>query len=77
MIKNVTPVIISVVTSIPAGDNFIFVETVFKTPSCQFCTKMPEMSDLCYLQKPRVGTLHYQDTTVLLGPSLSKKACIY
>ena len=52
MIENVTLVIISAVNSIPTGFNFIFAETVFKKPSCQFCTKMPEMSDLRYLQKP-------------------------
>ena len=26
----------------------------FKTPQCYFCTKMTEMSDLCYLRKLRI-----------------------
>ena len=25
-----------------------------KTHQCQFCTKMTEISDLCYLRKPRM-----------------------
>ena len=37
------------VSSNPSGGNFIFAD--FETPRCQFCTKMPEMSDLCYLGK--------------------------
>ena len=41
-----------VVSSIPSGGNFIFAD--FETPRCQFCTKMPEMSDLCYLGKARL-----------------------
>ena len=45
-------------SSIPSGGNFIFAD--FETPQCQFCTKMPEMSDLCYLGKTRINTL---DTT--------------
>ena len=43
---------VGVVSSIPSGGNFIFAD--FKTPWCQFCTKMPEMSDLCYLGKTRI-----------------------
>ena len=43
---------VGVVSSIPSGGNFIFAD--FETPWCQFCTKMPEMSDLCYLGKTRV-----------------------
>ena len=39
-------------SSILSGGNFIFAD--FETPRCQFCTKMPEMSDLCYLGKTRV-----------------------
>ena len=27
---------------------------LFETPRCQFCTKMPEMSDLCYLENTRL-----------------------
>ena len=27
----------------------------FETPWCQFCTRMPEMSDLCYLGKTRLS----------------------
>ena len=40
----------SVVSSTPTGGNFIFLQKAFKSPRCQFCT---EMSDLCYLRKPR------------------------
>ena len=47
---------VGVVRSIPSGDNFIF--TDFETPRCQFCTKMPEMSDLCYLGKTRLKSIH-------------------
>ena len=43
---------VGVVSSIPSGGNFIFADS--KTPQCQFCTKMPEMSDLCYLGKNRL-----------------------
>ena len=45
---------VGVVSSIPCGGNFIFAD--FETPRCQFCTKLPEMSDLCYLGKTRVGS---------------------
>ena len=38
-------------SSIPSRENFIFAD--FETPRCQFCTKLPEMSDLCYLRKTR------------------------
>ena len=41
-----------VLSLIPSGGNFIFAD--FETPQCQFCTKMPEMSDLCYLGKTRL-----------------------
>ena len=44
-----------VICSIPSGGNFIFAD--FETPRCQFCTKMPEMSDLCYLGKTRMYCL--------------------
>ena len=40
------------VGSIPSGGNFIFAD--FETLRCHFCTKMPEMSELCYLGKTRV-----------------------
>ena len=40
---------VGVVSSIPSGGNLFFAD--FETPRCQFCTKMPEMSDLCYLGK--------------------------
>ena len=43
---------VGVVSSIPSGGNFIFAD--FETPRCQFCRKLPEMSDLCYLGKTRV-----------------------
>ena len=43
---------VGVASSIPSGGNFIFAD--FETPWCQFCTKMPEMSDLCYLGKTRI-----------------------
>ena len=44
---------VGVVSSIPSGGNFIFAD--FETPPCQFCTKMPEMSDLCFLGKTRLS----------------------
>ena len=34
---------VGVVSSILSGGNFIFAD--FETPRCQFCTKLPEMSD--------------------------------
>ena len=40
------------VSSIQSGGNFIFAD--YDTPRCQFCTKMPEKSDLCYLGKTRM-----------------------
>ena len=43
---------VGVVSLIPSGANFIFAD--FETPRCQFCTKMPEMSDLCYLEKTQM-----------------------
>ena len=42
---------VGVVSSIPSEGNFIFAD--FETPRCQLCTKLPEMSDLCYLGKTR------------------------
>ena len=45
---------VGVVSSIPSGGNFILAD--FETPRCQFCTKMVEMSDLCYLGKTRMNT---------------------
>ena len=44
---------VGVVSLIPSGGNFIFAD--FETPGCQFCTKMPEMPDLCYLGKTQLG----------------------
>ena len=43
---------VGVVSSIPSGSNFIFAD--FETSRYQFYTKMSEMSDLCYLGKPRL-----------------------
>ena len=43
---------VGVVSSIPSGGNFIFAD--FETPRCQFCVKLPEMSNLCYLGKTRL-----------------------
>ena len=43
---------VGVVSSIPSEGNFIFAD--FETLRCQFCTKMPEMSNLCYLGKTQV-----------------------
>ena len=43
--------IVGVVSLIPTVDNF-FAETL--KPCCPFCTKMPEMSDLCYLRNTRI-----------------------
>ena len=40
---------VGVVSSILSGSNFIFAD--FETVWCQFCTKIPEMPDLCYLWK--------------------------
>ena len=45
---------VGVGSSIPSGGNFIFAD--FETPRCQFCTKLPEMSDLCNLEKTRMTT---------------------
>ena len=47
---------VGVVSLIPSGGNFIFAD--FETPRRPFCTKMPEMSDLCYLGKTRVCTCY-------------------
>ena len=44
---------VGVVSLNSSGGNFIFAD--FGTPQCQFCTKMPEMSDLCYLGNTGVG----------------------
>ena len=43
---------VGVLNSIPAGNNFIFADSA--PPRCQFCTKMPEMSDLSYLGTTRM-----------------------
>ena len=40
---------VGVLSSIPTEANFFF--TDFKTPWCHFCTEMPEMSELFYLEK--------------------------
>ena len=45
-------VIHSVVSLIPSGGNIIFAD--FENRQSQFCKKMPEMSDLCYLGKTRL-----------------------
>ena len=42
---------VGVLSSISNGGNFIFAD--FETPRCQFYTKLPEVSDLCYLGKTR------------------------
>ena len=44
------PVMVTVVSSNPTGGNFIFATYL----GVNFCTKMTEMSDLCYLRKPRM-----------------------
>ena len=49
----ILPVMVGVVSSIPTGNNSVFAETL-KVPWCQFCTKMPQMSDLCYSGKTRI-----------------------
>ena len=49
-----------VVSSIPTGGNFIFAD--FETSGCQFCTKMTEMLDLCYLGKTRLSYLSAKKT---------------
>ena len=46
---------VGIVSSIPSRGNFFFAD--FETPRCQFCTKMPEMLDLCYLGKTRLKLL--------------------
>ena len=43
---------VGVVSSIPSEGNFIFAD--FETPRCQFCVKLPEMSNLSYLGKTRL-----------------------
>ena len=40
-------------SSIPSGGNFSFAD--FERPQCQFCSKMPEMLDLCYFGKTQMG----------------------
>ena len=50
--KTVRVLMVGVVSLIPSGGNVIFAD--FETRRCQFCTKLPEMSDLCYLGKSRV-----------------------
>ena len=52
-------------SSIPSGGNFIFGD--FETSWCQFCTKMPEMSDLCYLGKTRLSSVVTESRTVSYG----------
>ena len=32
----------------------------FETPQCQFCTKIPEMSGLCFLGKTRMSIITQQ-----------------
>ena len=44
---------VGVVSSIPSGGNFTFAD--LEPLWCQFYTKMPEMSDLCYLGKIRLS----------------------
>ena len=46
---------VGVVSSIPIGGNLIFAD--YKTPRGKFCTKMPVMSDMCYLGKTRLDYL--------------------
>ena len=46
---------VGVVSSVSSGGNFIFAD--FGTSRCQCCTKLPEMSDLCYLGKTRIFQL--------------------
>ena len=46
---------VGVVSSIPSEGNFISAD--FETPRCQFCAKIPEMSDLCYLGKTRISNI--------------------
>ena len=50
---------VGVVNSIPTRGNFIFAD--FETPWCQFCTKMPEMSDLCNLGKTRMACMLFEN----------------
>ena len=44
------PLMVSVVSSSPIGGNFIFLRHL----DANFFTKMTEISDLCYLRKPRL-----------------------
>ena len=44
------PVMVSVVSSNPTGDNFIFLRHL----DANFVQKMTEMSDLRYLREPRL-----------------------
>ena len=68
---------IGVVSSIPSGGNFIFAD--FETPRCQFCTKLPEMLDLCYLGKTRMTwksliiVQRYSYTCIVLYDSLARE----
>ena len=61
-VRIVIPLVVGVVSSIPCGGNFIFAD--FETIQCQFCTKMPEMSDLCCLGKTRLDSLKHQVSTL-------------
>ena len=47
------PMMVSVVSSSPTGGNFIFLRYF----DANFCTKMSEMSDLCYLRKLRLSVV--------------------
>ena len=56
-----------------------FLLKLFKTPPCQFCTKMSEMSDLYYLQKLQLCFPHNYVTSSLWNAvmaTLLKQECI-
>ena len=47
------PVMVSMVSSIPTGDNFVFLMKYIKA-HCHWCQYCAEMSDLCCKRKPRI-----------------------
>ena len=52
-LSGIKPMNVNAMSLIPTGGTSFFAET-FESPQCQVCTKMPEMSDLCYLGKTRM-----------------------
>ena len=49
----------------------------FETPRCKFCTKMPEMSELCYLGKTRIPNLKPAFSTYCINYSFFMFTCYF